>query len=114
MVELVGLAALPARERVVLLAGRLLREAVLQQSALSANDATCSPDKQAALLEMVLSVCDRCLSLVEEGLAASVIEESDLSGVTRVRDEVGPDDAAGVERRRDEVLEMLEHLGAEP
>ncbi len=114
MVELVGLAALPARERVVLLAGRLLREAVLQQSALSANDATCSPDKQAALLEMVLSVCDRCLSLVEQGLAASVVEESDLSGVTRVRDEVGPDDAAGVERRRDEVLEMLDHLGAEP
>jgi len=113
MVELVGLAALPARERMVLLAGRLLREAVLQQSALSANDATCSPDKQAALLEMVLSVCDRCLSLVEQGLAASVIEESDLSGVTRVRDEVGPDDAAGVERRRDEVLEMLEHAGEE-
>ena len=67
-VELVGLQALPARERMVLLAGRLLREAVLQQSALSANDATCTPAKQAALLELVLAVYDRCLALVDRGV----------------------------------------------
>ncbi len=36
--ELVGAASLPDRERVVLLTGRLLREAVLQQNALSDND----------------------------------------------------------------------------
>jgi len=111
MVELVGLAALPGRERTVLLAGRLLREAVLQQSALSANDATCAPQKQAALLEMVLAVYDRCLSLIDQGVAPSVVEESDLSGVTRVRDEAGPDDVASVEQRRDEVLTALERLG---
>jgi V/A-type H+/Na+-transporting ATPase subunit A len=111
MVELVGLSALPGRERMVLLAGRLLREAVLQQSALSTNDATCTPAKQAALLELVLAVHDRCLALVEAGRPPSAVEEVDLSGVTRVRDEVGPDDAAGVERRRDEVLALLEGLG---
>jgi V/A-type H+-transporting ATPase subunit A len=114
MVELVGLSALPARERMVLLAGRLLQEAVLQQSALSANDATCSPEKQAALLAMVLSIYDRCLLLVAQGVSASVVEECDLSGVTRVRDEVGPDDVIGVERRRDEALAMLEQLGTAP
>ena len=37
------------------LAGRLLREAVLQQSSLSANDAYCAPAKQQALLELVLA-----------------------------------------------------------
>ena len=31
------------------------------------------------------------------GVPASAVEEIDLSGVTRVRDEVGPDDAAGVD-----------------
>jgi V/A-type H+-transporting ATPase subunit A len=108
MVELVGLSALPGHERMLLLAGRLLREAVLQQSAESANDATCAPAKQTALLELVLAVYDRCLALVDEGVPASAVEEVDLSGVTRVRDEVGPDDAAGVERRRDEVLMLLE------
>ena len=114
MVELVGLSALPDRERMVLLAGRLLREAVLQQSALSTNDATCSPEKQAALLDMVLAIYDRCLELVEHGLAASRVEESDLLGVTRVRDEVGPEDADGVEHRRDQTLVMLEELGRAP
>ena len=108
MVELVGIQALPPRERMALLAGRLLRDAVLQQSALSANDATCTPAKEAALLDMVLAVYERCLSLVDNGVPPSVLEESDLSGVTRVRDEVGPEDAPGVEGRRDEVLASLE------
>ena len=110
LVELVGLAALPARERMVLLAGRLLREAVLQQSASSVNDATCAPSKQAALLGMVLSVYDSCVALVEGGVAPSVVEESDLSGIARVREEAGPDDAAAVEHRRDEVLAALQRL----
>ncbi|PRX60442.1 hypothetical protein B0I32_117209 [Nonomuraea fuscirosea] len=43
LAELVGTATFPARERVVLLAGRLLREGLLQQSALSPSDAYCAP-----------------------------------------------------------------------
>jgi V/A-type H+/Na+-transporting ATPase subunit A len=108
IVELVGLAALPGRERMVLLAARLLREAVLQQNALSPNDAMCGPAKQTALLELVLRVYDRCLASVEAGLPASSLEELDLSAVTRVRDDVGPDDAAGVTRVSDAVREVLE------
>ncbi|MGP8007831.1 MAG: V-type ATP synthase subunit A [Acidimicrobiales bacterium] len=108
MVDLIGLSALPGRERVVMLGGRLLREAVLQQSAQSPNDATCTPEKQAALLDMVFAVVDRCLALIEEGHPASMVEELDFSGVIRVKDEVGPADAGGVERRRDEVLASLE------
>jgi len=108
MVELVGLASLPGRERMTLLAGRLLREAVLQQSAQSVNDGTCTPAKQEALLELVLALYDRFLALVDEGHPAAAVEEIDTSGVVRIRDEVGPDDAAGVERRRDEMLATLE------
>jgi V/A-type H+/Na+-transporting ATPase subunit A len=110
MAELVGLAALPGRERIAILSGRLLREAVLQQSALSPNDANCTLSKQAALLQAVLAVCDRCVALVDAGVSASVLEETDFSMITRVRDEVGPDDADGVERRRDEVLAVLNRL----
>ena len=87
---------------------RLVREAVLQQSALSANDADCAPAKQLALLELVLAVYDRCLDLVARGVSPAVIEQLDLAGVSRVRDEVGPQDAAGVDRRRGEVLAALE------
>jgi V/A-type H+/Na+-transporting ATPase subunit A len=107
VVELVGLSALPARERIVLLTGRLLREGVLQQSALSENDTFCGAAKQSALLEMVLAVHDKCLALVDGGLPAVAVEELDLAVVTRARDETGPDDAEGVNRIRDEVLARL-------
>jgi V/A-type H+-transporting ATPase subunit A len=108
LVELVGLSALPGRDRMVLLAGRLLRETVLQQSALSANDASCGPAKQSALLRVVLDVYDRCLALVERGVAASGIEEVDLSGITRAGEETGPNDDEAVSKRGAEVLARLD------
>jgi len=108
--ELVGVASLPDPERVVLLTGRLLREAVLQQSALSENDAWCAPDKQAALLAMVLDLHDRGLDLVRRGVPAAHIEELDLSAAARVRDRVGADDDAAVRAVRDELLARMEAL----
>ncbi len=77
LADLVGVGSLPGSERMVMLTGRLVREAVLQQSALSANDAMCSPGKGAALVDAVLAVHDRCLALVDRGALASVIEEVD-------------------------------------
>ena len=96
--ELVGAGSLPDRERVVLLTGRLLREGVLQQSSLSANDAFCTPAKQDALLQLVLDIDERCLELVAAGVPASRIEEVDLSPVTRARDATRADGAEQVEK----------------
>ena len=50
------------------------------------------------------------MALVEQGVAPSTVEDVDFSGVTRVRDEVGPDDGPGVDARRDEVLGVLDGL----
>lgn len=110
IVELVGVPALPARERMVLLAGRFLREGVLQQNALSDNDATCNAAKQSALLALVLAVYDRCTALVDGGVPAAVIEEIDLSRVARVRDEVAPSDSTGVLAAQREILAALENV----
>jgi len=108
--ELVGAASLPDHERIVLRTGRLLREAVLQQSALSPNDVWCAPAKQAALLAMVLDLHDRAIDLLRRGVPAERIEELDLSDAARARDRVGPEDAAGVAAIRDALLERLEAL----
>jgi V/A-type H+-transporting ATPase subunit A len=105
--QLIGAGSLPDEERIVLLTGRLLREAVLQQSALSSNDAYCEPAKQAALLEMVLALHDRFHRLLEQGVAAAAIEETDLAEATRVRDETGPGDVEGIEAVRDRLLARL-------
>ncbi len=108
--ELVGATSLPDRERIVALTGRLLREGVLQQSALSDNDAWCAPAKQDALLAMVLSLHERAIELLGRGLSASRIEELDLSEAVRARDRLGPADAAGVEAVRDGLLAGLDAL----
>ena len=108
--QLVGAASLPDRERVVLLAARLLREGVLQQSSLSEHDAFCAPAKQSALLELALAVYDRCLDLVERGVLAQDLEQLDLSAVVRARDETPAEGADEVRAVRDGVLAVLEAL----
>lgn len=105
--DLVGISALPGRERVILLTGRLIREALLQQSSLSANDGYSAPAKQAALADAVLAVHDRCLELIAGGVPASMIEDVDFSPLTRARDDAGPGDADTVNKRRDDVVTML-------
>jgi V/A-type H+-transporting ATPase subunit A len=105
--ELVGTASLPDRERVVLLAARLIREAVLQQSALSPNDASCGPAKQAAMAVAVLAVHDRAQALVGDGHPAASAEAVDFGPILRAGADLAPADAAGVAVRRDQVLAAL-------
>ena len=105
--ELIGAGALPDHERVVLLAAQLLREAVLVQSALSPNDAYCGVAKQAALLDVVLQVFERCLALIGQGVPATLLEEVDFSDLARASDEVGPDDAEGVRAIGATIVERL-------
>ncbi|MFF5157668.1 V-type ATP synthase subunit A [Streptomyces sp. NPDC000348] len=107
LVDLIGIAALPARERVSVLAGRLVREGVLQQSALSERDAYCGPEKTAALADAVLAVADRCRELVDSGVPAASVEQIDFGPLLRAREETGPQDAAGVAARRDAMLAVL-------
>ncbi|MGZ4682592.1 MAG: V-type ATP synthase subunit A [Acidimicrobiales bacterium] len=108
--EMVGVGALPGRERAVLLSARLIREALLQQSALSLNDAYCTPRKQSALADAVLAVHDYCQELVEAGMPATLLEETDFGPLIRARDGLAPDDATGVDAVLDRVLAELERL----
>ena len=110
LAELVGIGAMPGAERVVMLAGRLLREAVLRQSALSAHDGFCSREKGAALLDAVLAVVDRCEALVGAGVPAARIEEVDFGDLLRAAQETGPDDVRGVLDHQDAVLARLDRL----
>ncbi|MEW2250624.1 V-type ATP synthase subunit A [Streptomyces sp. NPDC006975] len=107
LVELIGIAALPARERISVLAGRLMREGVLQQSALSEKDAYCGPEKTASLADAVLAVADRCRELVDSGVPAASVEEVDFGPLLRAREDTGPYDATGVAARRDAMLARL-------
>ncbi len=110
LAELVGVTALPNQERITLLAGRLLREGVLQQNALSPRDGSCSTAKSAALVDAVLAVVDRCRTLVEAGVDPGALDEVDFGLLLRAREEAGPDDTERVAARRSEILDRLEDL----
>ena len=110
LAEIIGQSTLPGHERMVLLGGRLLRDGVLLQNALSANDSFCTADKACALLDMVLDVVDACQLLVARGVAATTVEDLDFGPVLRAREELGPSDAEGVDSRRVEFLGRLEQL----
>ena len=109
--QLVGATALPGRERVVLLSGRLLREAVLQQNSASDNDAYCTPAKQQALLRLVLEIHDRCLELIAAGVPIAHVEQTDLSPAVRARDATPPDGADAVDAIAEQLLARLGELG---
>jgi V/A-type H+-transporting ATPase subunit A len=108
--DLVGLTALPAEERILLVTGRLISEVVLQQSALNANDTTCAPGKQAALGDAVLAVHDAAAELCRSGVPASLVEEFDFGPLIRAKEAVGPDDAAGVSEIVGRLLSNLKDL----
>lgn len=109
LAELVGVGALPAYERVVLLAGRLLREGVLQQSALSPRDARSGPARSAALADAVLAVVDSCLAAVDRQVPAAAVEDVDYGPLVRAREEVG-DDPGEIRARADALCTALEEL----
>ncbi len=86
LAELVGVTALAGHERMTMLGGRLLREGVLQQSALSPTDAYCSPAKTAALVDLVFDVVAQARELVDGGLPAAAVEEADYAPFIRARE----------------------------
>ena len=109
--QLVGADSLPGQERITLRTARLLREAVLQQSAVLANDQFTSPAKQRALLTLVLEIHARLTALLEHGVAAAELEAADLSAVLRARYDTPPDGAAEVEQIGRALLPALDAIG---
>lgn len=83
IVNLVGPEALSSAQRWELEGASLVKEAVLQQSALDEADAYCSPDKQFELLELVMQVFDRGRELIT--LGAPVQELAEHPVMARIR-----------------------------
>lgn len=110
LAALVGTGSLPGHERVVLLAGRLLREGVLQQNALSDNDAHCAAEKTAALIDAVLTVVDEAEAAVGRGVLASEVEELDFSPLLRAAAESPPDETDDVIARQEQMRALLRGL----
>lgn len=106
MVKIVGRDALPNEQRLTLLCAEVFVEAFLRQSAFSATDRYCEPEKQTAMLELL----DRFIELAREALAQDIEPEA-LQGLPILRklQRTGEEVANGDEQAIAQIREELEH-----
>ncbi|MBD3182279.1 V-type ATP synthase subunit A [Candidatus Poribacteria bacterium] len=78
VVKLVGPDALPDAQRLTLETARLIKEAFLQQSALSEEDAYCSAGKQLGMANIIMHFHERAIGIIERGAPIFTITELDI------------------------------------
>jgi V/A-type H+/Na+-transporting ATPase subunit A len=83
IVNLVGPEALSDHQRWELEGASLVKEGVLQQSALDPVDTFCSPQKQFALLDLTLMIYDKGAALVELGVPVGELQTLPLLAKVR-------------------------------
>jgi V/A-type H+-transporting ATPase subunit A len=78
MARIVGKDALPPAQQLTLLCAELTNEAFLRQSAFSPVDRYCSPQRQAAMLKLILRFIGLAEAALERGAAPQQIVELDV------------------------------------
>lgn len=83
IVNLVGPEALSATQQWVLISAALIREGVLQQSAVDEIDSFCSPEKQMLLLSLMLNIYHQGMALLESGIPVQQLADLPLLAQAR-------------------------------
>lgn len=111
IVNLVGPEALSSAQRWELEGAALVKEAVLQQSALDAADSYCSPHKQFQLLELVMRVFDQGKELIQLGAPVQEMAEHPvLARIRRAKSTWHSDEADKLAAFATEVYDAFEKL----
>lgn len=114
IVNLVGPEALSHAQRWELEGASLIKEAVLQQSALDDADSYCSPRKQFELLELVMQVFDRGRKLIELGAPVQELAEHPLMArIRRAKSTWRSDETEDLAAFATEVYDTLASLHSE-
>jgi V/A-type H+-transporting ATPase subunit A len=99
MARIVGKDALPAAQQVTLTCAELVNEALLRQSSFSPVDRYCSPERQAAMLRVVVHFLDRAEAAVAGGAEPEAIAELEvLATLRRLGEEYGEDRIGDIEQ----------------
>ena len=92
VVKLVGPDALPDAQRLILEIAKLIKEAFLQQSALSEEDSYCAPEKQLRMAQAIMHFYDRARAIIEKGAPIFTITELDiLQDIMRMKTRISND-----------------------
>jgi V/A-type H+-transporting ATPase subunit A len=112
MARIVGKDALPPAQQLTLLCADLVNETFLRQSAFSRVDRYCSPQRQTAMLKLIL----RFIELAEAALARGVLpqEMAELAVLRKLRrmgEEIGEDELDRIPPLRGELESAMATLG---
>jgi V/A-type H+-transporting ATPase subunit A len=114
IVNLVGPEALSSAQRWVLEGAALVKEGVLQQSALDPVDTFSSPQKQFALLDLVLGIYTRGAELIELGVPVQELQEMGILGrVRRAKSSFNSDQLDKLKALQDEVHRTVDDIRLE-
>lgn len=73
MARIVGKDALPPRQRHVLMCAELINNAFLRQSAFSETDRFCSPERQIAMMQLIMHFIEQTEAAVRDGVDVDLI-----------------------------------------
>jgi len=92
VVKLVGPDALPDAQRLILEVARVIKEAFLQQSALSEEDSYCSTEKQLKMAQTIMHFYDRAQGIIDKGAPIFTITELEvLQDIMRMKTRISGD-----------------------
>jgi V/A-type H+-transporting ATPase subunit A len=111
MARIIGKDALPARQRLTLMCADLVNDAFLRQSAFSPIDHHCGPERQAAMLRLLVHFIELAESAAGYGVTPEQIAQLDvMRPLARMGEEIGESDMgrlAELERRVESAFAAL-------
>lgn len=114
IVKLVGPDALPDDQRLILETARLLREGILQQSALDAVDAYATVEKQVRMLRAILHFHDRAVRIISKGCPIVLIHNLPIvNSLVRMKTNIPNDSAAKIDKLIVDLDAQMEQLERE-
>jgi len=92
MARIVGKEALPSRQRHVLMCAELINNAFLRQSAYSKVDRFCSPERQIAMMQIIMHFIEQSEAAMGDGVSAEQISGMKIMRrLHRMNEDIGED-----------------------
>ena len=114
IVNLVGPEALSSSQRWVLEGAALIREGVLQQSAVDEIDSFCSPEKQMLLLSLILNIYHQGVALLEQGVPVQqLVNLPLLSKARRMKSELSSQQIEQLREFETEICQAFDKIRVE-
>ena len=113
MARIVGKDALPPRQQHILLCAELINDAFLRQSAYSEIDRYCSPERQAAMMQLLARFIRLSEKAIEQGVDIEKINNlSLLRKLRRMSEDIAENKLEEFEQLRSELEEAFAQLTA--